>query len=155
MRRLIAVLAGSAVLFLVLAPTTAAAGTPTIDRFAFHDTAVYQSLSDECGFTVWRSVDLRGSDTQFGDGTEMIQIHVENVVWANGPVLTDNDNFTISIRNGVQTMTGTIFNINVRGQGMILLDAGRIAFDATGVTFMGGPHESLAGRAAECAALAS
>jgi hypothetical protein len=153
MRRLVALLAGAAAISLALAPATAAA-TPTIDRFAFQDTAIYSSLSDECGFTVWRDVNLRGSDTQFGDGREQIHIHVVNVVWANGHTLTDNDDFTITIRDGIQTFTGTLFNINVRGQGMILLDAGRITFDATGVIFLGGPHQSLDGRGAECAALA-
>lgn len=153
MPRFLAALGACLGLAAVFAPVTAAAA-PSISRFAFQDTAIYDSLSAECGFTVWRSVDLRGSDTIYDDGTERIHINVVNVVWANGHTLTDNNAFTITIHGDTQTTTGTVFNINIRGRGMILLDAGKIVFDSTGVVFVGGPHQSLAGRGPECAALA-
>ena len=62
---------------------------------------------------------------------------------------------TIDLEEGTQTFAGMVFAITVPGEGIAVLDAGKVVFDAEGnVIFVGGPHQFLEeGPALICAAL--
>lgn len=89
------------------------------------------------------------------------QIHVNfNGVITNsvtGRTVRDPGHYTITIdlQEGTSTYTGLVFAITVPGEGIAVLDAGKVVFDAEGnVIFVGGPHQFLEeGPALICAAL--
>ena len=62
---------------------------------------------------------------------------------------------TVDLQDGSVAETGLFYGITVPGEGIAVLDAGRIVFDADGnVLFVGGPHQFLeGGEALICAAL--
>ena len=89
------------------------------------------------------------------------QIHVNfNGVITNsvtGRTVRDPGHYTLTIdlQEGTSTYTGLVFAITVPGEGIAVLDAGKVVFDAEGnVIFVGGPHQFLEeGPALICAAL--
>ena len=74
-----------------------------------------------------------------------------------GRTVRDPGHFTITIdlQEGTTTYAGLVFAITVPGEGIAVLDAGKVVFDAEGnVVFVGGPHQFLEeGPALICAAL--
>lgn len=90
-----------------------------------------------------------------------VQVHVnfEGILTntATGLTLRDPGHFTIvfDLQEGTTTQVGLIFGITVPGEGIAVLDAGKIVFDEEGnVIFEGGPHQFLeGGEALICAAL--
>lgn len=74
-----------------------------------------------------------------------------------GRSVRDPGHFTITVdlQAGTSTYAGLVFGITVPREGIAVLDAGRVIFDAEGnVTFVAGPHQFLeGGPALICAAL--
>lgn len=141
--------------------TTVHAAPP--DVHIFHDEG--STLVADCGnflaiedFTV----DVRETTYFDRDGNPVrMQVHVNfNGVLTNsvtGLTLRDNGNnmFLIDLQEGTVATLGLFFGITVPGEGIAILDAGNVIFDADGnVIFEGGPHQFLAeGPALICAAL--
>lgn len=67
-------------------------------------------------------------------------------------------NILVDLQEGTQAFVGLVFGITVPGQGIAVLDAGKVVFDGEeveeNVIFEGGPHQFLhEGEALICAAL--
>ena len=90
-----------------------------------------------------------------------VQVHANfNGIITNsetGRTVRDPGHYTITIDlpEGTSTYAGLVFAITVPGEGIAVLDAGKVVFDAEGnVIFVGGPHQFLEeGPALICAAL--
>ena len=101
--------------------------------------------------------------TFFDNAGNPIQVQVHsnfNGILTNsvtGRTLRDPGHFTIllDLQEGTTTFVGLVFGITVPGEGIAVLDAGKVVFDAEGnVIFEGGPHQFLhEGPALICAAL--
>ena len=147
---------------LTLTPvTTAFAAQPFVETF--HNEGSF--IAADCGsFLALEDFveDIRVT-TFFDNAGNPIraQVHVNfNGVITNsvtGRTVSDPGHFTITIdlQEGTSTYAGLVFAITVPGEGIAVLDAGKVVFDAEGnVIFVGGPHQFLEeGPALICAAL--
>jgi hypothetical protein len=81
-----------------------------------------------------------------------------NSATGKGFTAYEHGNFTFDLSNDALVIeTGVTFRVTVPGEGVVLLDAGRVEYDEeTGdVVFVAGPHQLLEGDTAKlCAALA-
>ena len=144
---------------LALATTSAAAAdTPSIERFDYHQVFVAPGLSAACGFSILRDQTGQGVDAVYGDGSERLDIQEVDVWTANGKSITERDAFSVYIAvDGSVTVSGANYHAIQPGTGLVVIDAGRVAWNADGdIVVLDGPHPVvLDGRAATfCAALA-
>src|SRR6266540_555577 len=130
---------------------TAGATPPTTETFHDEGSMIDTEL---CGFAINASFEVDDRITTFYDSAgDPIRV-VERVTFlgtlTNGDKsVVDNDNWVVvhDLVGGTDIFLGTVFNINVPGEGIVVLDAGRVIFDAeTGeILFEGGPHQALHG----------
>ena len=127
MRRLLAGTSSGIVLLLLLA--SVAAAEPPL-KFPFADPPVDSGL---CSFPVLRSGTGTITSVTKPDGTAIVQIDRVLTFSANGKTLTSNDHFTRFFdptQPTVLDLAGHVTAVQVPGQGAILLEVGRIIFDA-------------------------
>lgn len=156
-RRCIAVAGASVMVALALAPAAAAA-TPSIDHFTFERVFIAPGLSATCGFPIVRDQSGQVIDTVYSDGSERIDETEVDIWTANGKSITERDAFSIYIAlDGTVTLVGANYHAIQPGTGLIVIDAGRVAWNADGdIVVLDGPHPVvLHGRGPTfCAALA-
>jgi hypothetical protein len=141
--------------------TTVYAAPPDIQ--IFHDEGSFATV--DCGdFLALQDFVVDGRVTTFFDqagNPVSVQVHMHyDGTFTNsitGLTLRDPARLTITVdlQDGTVTEAGLFYGITVPGQGIAVLDAGKIVFDADGnVLFVGGPHQFLeGGEALICAAL--
>lgn len=119
-----------AAITLLLSLASVAAAAPPL-RFPFADPQVDSGL---CSFPVLRSGTGTITSIAKPDGTAIVQIDRVLTFTANGKTLTSNDHFTRFFDPTQPTLldlAGHVTSVHVPGQGAILLEVGRIIFDAT------------------------
>lgn len=161
-KRLFALIIALIAVSLALAPvTTVFAAEPDIQ--VFHDEG--SVVAADCGtFLALEDFEIDGRVTTFfdNDGNPVrVQVHVTyNGTLINsviGLTLRDPSHLTLmaDLQEGTTTHMGLAFAITVPGEGIVVLDAGKLVFDAEGnVIFEGGSHDFLdEGETLFCAAL--
>lgn len=117
---------------LTLAPG-AAADPPTFDR-SIVDRTVVDYWSCPFPVTLWIHGDVR---EMLVDGERLVsRRHLEVAFSANGRTLTTSQSFMSTERETTQTFVGLIHNVNVPGEGVVMLTAGRVVFDLVGGTVL-------------------
>jgi hypothetical protein len=114
-------------------PAVAAASPPqhaTVPiSFAITDTSL-------CGFPIAESATGEIDQTIFDDGSQTWHVHRYSAFSANGKTLTSNANFTRFIDPSKPQLvddSGTIFSVQIPGQGVVFVQAGKLLLDqATG-----------------------
>lgn len=141
------------VVSLTLAVTAAAGTKPVTESFEFSESFVDR---EACGFKVTVSFVGDGTVTFFSDGTAKVHINETFSVSAKGKTFSDTDAFNVFVSDTSEALVGLVMHLTVPGGGIVLLDAGKVVFDETGVAFVAGPHQVLEGDFAKlCAALAA
>jgi hypothetical protein len=144
MRRLFLLV--SSAISVLLAFASVAAGEPPV-KGDFPPTPPRNS--GYCSFPVLRSDEGSTTTITKPDGTQIVHIDRLLTFTANGKSLTSNDHFTRFIDPAqpfIVDAAGHVISVEVPGQGAILLEVGRIVFDARnpGVPlFEAGQHSSL------------
>lgn len=148
---------------LTAAALPAVALPPEQDSFEFVD-----EFTDEesCGFAIDVSFVGQGTERLFFDQNGDLDKIILNLSDrgtvtnpANGKTLKGRDAWTVIVEfeNGEDvgsSIAGLVFHLNAPGGGIVLIDAGRLVFDDTGLVVVNGPHQLLEGDfAALCAAL--
>jgi hypothetical protein len=148
-------------LLILTSVTTALAARPFVETF--HNEGSF--IAADCGsFLALEDFVEDVRVTTFFDNAGnaiQVQVHVNfNGVITNsvtGRTVRDPGHFTntIDLQEGTSTYAGLVFGITVPGEGIAVLDVGKVVFDAEGnVIFVGGPHQFLEeGPALICAAL--
>ncbi len=150
-----------ALLLGLLAAPLAVAGTASAEQpqtatipisFAFVDTT-------SCGPSLPIATSGTGEleITTFADGRQIRHVDVDVTLTANGKTVTNISQNNQFVDGTTQTIVGAVVTINVPGQGVLVLDAGRLVLGAGGVVlFEAGPHEQFSGDlAALCAYFSS
>jgi hypothetical protein len=159
MRRVTMSLAAAVCLVGLVPPAYA---TPTTGSFEQEITYVDDGATAACGFTVTFHQLDRGTYQLFfdqqGDLTRVqVQTLVNGTATANGITLLvhGRENNFYDVVTGTQMDASLEFRVWLPGLGVVIMDTGRLLFDADGdVVFEGGPHPALEGDFAElCAAL--
>lgn len=147
---------------LVLTSVTPVFAAPP-DVQTFHDEGSFATV--DCGdFLALQDFVVDGTVTTFFDQAGnpvrvQVHVHYDGTLTNSETGLTLRDpsrlTITVDLQDGSVTETGLFYGITVPGEGIAVLDAGRIVFDADGnVLFVGGPHQFLeGGEALICAAL--
>ena len=101
--------------------------------------------------------------TFFDDGGNPVSVQIydfaiatlTNSVTGVSARFAGQDQIFVDLLKGTESFVGLVIRINIPGQGVLVVDAGKVTFDADGnVTFEGGPHDFLhGGEAVICAAL--
>ena len=140
---------------------SAASGAPpdkvvSIESFSFEDTGTCP------GTTIVQSNEERDAFTELSPTSWRFQRHGVATLEANGKTLTSNFSATIfqNPTTSVVKVVGTVYNVQVPGGGLVLLDAGNVVMDVSSgpptVLHMGGPHQQFSGDvAALCGYFAS
>lgn len=134
---------------------------PQTFSFTFEDSFTDRST---CGFRVLLRFtgSVRGTEYFDRSGNLIrVQLHGEDFGTAtnpkNGNTASGSDAWleVIDVRAGTDTIVGLFFHLNFPGAGIVLIDAGKVTFEADGdIVFEAGPHQVLNGDfAALCAAL--
>jgi hypothetical protein len=139
---------------LALLPLSVALASPPVIQ-TFHDQGTQVVPVTPCGFSVVLDFTEDDRVTTFFDQSGnpvKLQVHVQYYAKvinpANGKSVIENDSFTIifNLLTGSAAYSGTEHNVNLPGAGIVLLDAGRVIFDANGnITFERGPKQFLNG----------
>jgi hypothetical protein len=139
--------------WLVGTASPAAAGTPEhfSDHFEF-DGNINDVVPCDFGVSERFVEDLHGMTTFDANGEAVrTQITIKATAWFTnedtGFSVMDRDSFPVTIdeRTGSVTVVGISFHINIPGEGIVVLQAGRVTFDADGsITFLAGPHDQYA-----------
>lgn len=144
----------------------AGAVPPIHNDFTFEDDFIDTEI---CDFDVQLRFEGEGTEHLFfeKDGETLKQVVVnlsDNGTATNldtGTTISGHDawTFIVEFEDGVpitETTAGLFFHFNAPGHGIVLIDAGKIAFDlATGEVVVNGPHQVFEGDFdAFCAALA-
>jgi hypothetical protein len=146
-------------LFAVISPQTAfAAGQPQI--FTFHEVG---SQVIDCGSFMAQRVytdDQRviAFSDKAGNPSKFIAQNDLNEVWTNlstGFKLLAPGHFTFTFypQDGSASRVGMAYHITMPGIGIVVLDAGRVTWDAYGNMTVSGPHDPLFSNDQICAAL--
>jgi hypothetical protein len=141
-----------------LPATTLAEAQASHDSFSFSDAGTDGPASAACEFTVMYTLDVRGELVFRADGTVIVHINATRTRYANGRSIMDNDAFTdITWANGIETVTGTSWNINLPGSGIVFLGAGKFEIRDGVLSIIGGPEDWIASSVypVVCAALAA
>jgi hypothetical protein len=149
---------------LALLPLSVALASPPLIQ-TMHDQGTQVVPVTPCGFPVvldWTEDDHITIFFDQSGNPVKVQVHVQYYAKVinpgNGKSVIENATYTIvfNLQTGSSTYAGTEYNVNVPGAGIVLLDAGRVIFDANGnITFERGPKEFLNGDfQAFCSALA-
>jgi hypothetical protein len=159
MRALVAITLTVAAAALILA-TTASADTPSRDRW--FDSFSFEDDWTCPGTTIVQSNEERDAFTELSPTSWRFQRHGVATLEANGKTLTSNFSATIfqDPTTSVVKVVGTVYNVQVPGGGLVLLDAGNVVMDVSSgpptVLHMGGPHQQFSGDvAALCGYFAS
>ena len=155
------------IVILALAIFTPAGAVPLIHtEFDFVDEFVDTGI---CGFPVQLRFEGEGTEHLFfekdGETPKKVVVNYsDNGTATNldtGTTISGHDAWTVIVEfeDGVpitETTAGLFFHFNAPGHGIVLIDAGKIAFDlATGEVVVNGPHQVWEGDFdAFCAALA-
>lgn len=114
------------------------------------------------GLTIVQHNEERDTVTEFSPTKLRVQRHGVATLSANGKTLTSNFSAKIFLdpTTTVAKVVGTVYNIQVPGGGLVLLDAGNVVIDSSTdpptVLLMGGPHQQFSGDVGElCAYLAA
>lgn len=146
---------------LALVPFTVVhAAGPTVEKFHNEDTFVA-----DCGTYLLEGSfveDVRATTFFDKTGTPIkVEFHFNYVGTlknlSSGRTFRDPGHYKVvlDLRNGTQSAIGMIFAITVPGEGVVVLDAGKVVFDSDfNIIFEAGPHQFLHdGPARVCAAL--
>ncbi len=143
-----------ALVTLLLMSVTPVFATPPIKTsFEIEIDEIDPALSELCGFDVRVAGTLKITETLFFDqdgAPSHVKVHV---LYHNGTVtnletsLTLRDpgafNVTIDLNDGTIVETGMHFAITVPGEGVVVLDAGRLVAVDGELVFEAGPHFQL------------
>jgi hypothetical protein len=146
----------SAIVATLMVAALAAADPPTHQTVPISFSIVDHSL---CGFAINETAAGEIDMTIFSNGLQIWHIHRFSTFSANGRTLTSNANFTRFIDpNEPQLVndSGTIFNVQIPGEGAVFMQAGKLLLDqSTGqVISDAGPADFVNGdTAAFCAYL--
>jgi hypothetical protein len=158
-RALLAITLTAAAAALILV-TTASADTPSRDRW--FDSFSFEDDWTCPGTTIVQSNEERDTFTELAPTSWRFQRHGVATLEANGKTLTSNFSATIfqDPTTSVVRVVGTVYNVQVPGGGLVLLDAGNLVMDVSSdpptVLHMGGPHQQFSGDvAALCGYFAS
>jgi CBS domain-containing protein len=134
------------------------AGAPVITRETLEFDYVDPVLSSTCGFDVQVAGTLNATEKLFfdNDGNPIrVDVHVQYTGTVtnleSGLTLRDPGafKFTVDFVNNTVTETGMHFAITVPGEGVVVLDAGRLVGDVSSgdleLIFEAGPHQHLHG----------
>jgi hypothetical protein len=133
------------------AAASAAPPTKQTDFFSFS----FEDTTTCPGITIVQSNEERDTVIEFSPTKTHIQRHGVATLTANGKTLTSNFSATIFLdpTTTVAKVVGTVYNIQVPGQGHVLLDAGNIVMDFSTdpptVLHEGGPHQQFSGDVAD------
>ena len=129
---------------LVLLPAApAAAEPPEIERDSYVDRFEDDFILDLCGIRTWTTVTERWSLKTFPDGSEVF--HIVRTFVPDDPRIPVEKGAGTSFfaPDGSKTTVGTPTHL-FGSAGTILIDAGRVLFDADGnVASANGPHPAL------------
>ena len=146
---------------ILLAASPGAALPPQQDHFPFTFDFVDEEI---CGLPIEFSFDGAVTVTRFFDregNLTRIEMHASDYAQAmnlaNGKSATGHEtsNVRVDVEAGTETLRGLPIHLKVPGHGAVLMETGRVVFDASGnPTFVAGPHQLLEGDFSEfCAAL--
>lgn len=123
---------------------SASASAPDVFTVPISDSFVD---TDTCGSALPITTTTTGSIrfTTFADGNQIRHGDITATLSANGKALTNNQHFNVFVTDTTRTVVGAVFTINVPGQGVPALDAGRLVLGPDGVVFAAGPHEPFYG----------
>lgn len=147
---------------LALAGAAHAATTPVVGHFEHEFQYIDDGASAACGFPVSFDQIDRGTFQVFFDQQDnpiRVQVHVSTngTASANDITLLEHgqENTFYDLAQGTQTDASLEFRVSLPGLGVVIMDRGRLVFDADGnVVFEAGPHPALAGNFAPlCLAL--
>lgn len=161
MQRLLAIaVALFSVAFVAAATASAAAPTRVVSLRTFGPFVV----DDVCDFPFVQIVERTQTTTTFDNGGEMRHVEVIVIASANGKTWIDHDAYNVFVdaaNPSLWVITGSFTHTRVAGTGTILLQSGRIVYDADTDTIIDlheGPHgtgvDPAAYDAAVCGALA-
>jgi hypothetical protein len=142
----------------VLVPVAAATDPPQHQTVPISFSLVDFSL---CGFAIDETATGQIDKTIFADGSQIWHIHRLGTFSANGTTLTSEANFTRFLDPAQPELindSGTIFSIQIPGEGAVFMQAGRLLENLmTGqVYFDAGPGQFVSGDAGSfCAYLGS
>jgi hypothetical protein len=154
---MLSTLAATAVVLFALAGEASAAkpeGTPELKRL---DPETGTDLIAECGdFEVRTDFVVDGQSTVFFDSDgnpDYARIHLRfvdfyyNSETGEGFTEHEHSNTLLDLPRGVEvTSSGVSYRVTVPGEGVVLLEAGRLEFDEAGnLVFVAGPHQVLRG----------
>jgi hypothetical protein len=150
-RRILPLLTAAALL--ALGSSAAWASPPDKDvvlgSFTFADTWTCP------GLTITQHNEERDTVTVFSPTQVRVQRHGVANLSANGKTLTSNFSAQIFFdpTTTVEKVVGTVYNIQVPGRGLLLLDAGNVVYDYSTfpltILHLAGPHQQLSGDVAE------
>jgi len=135
-----------ALLLGLLAAPLAVAGTASAEQpqtttipisFAFVDTS-------SCGPSLPIATSGTGElqITTFADGRQIRHLDSDVTLSANGKTVTSNQTGNVFVDSGGRTIVGTAATITVPGEGLLVLDVGKLVLDPSGaVLFEAAPHE--------------
>ena len=137
----------SAVMIAAVMVATAVASPP--EKLTFFSSFSFEDTTTCPGLTIVQSNEERDTIIEFSDGRLQIQRHGIAILEANDKVLTSNFSATISIERATVKVVGTVYNVQVPGEGTVLLDAGNVVFDESTspptVLHLAGPHQQFTG----------
>jgi hypothetical protein len=130
--------------------STVFAATP--DHFSFHNEG---SFTIKCGgfkINEYYLQDGRVTDFYEKDGTPLSElVHVDqnriltNLATGFTVEAPGHFSFTVDLQTGAAQEFGLVDRINIPGQGVVVLDAGKITIDADGNMTFSGPHQHFTG----------
>jgi hypothetical protein len=127
--------------------STAIAAPP--DKVTFDSSFSFVDTDTCLGATIVQSNEERDTIIEFSDGSLQVQRHGIATLEANGKNLTSNFSAKIFIDGPMVKVVGTVYNIQVPGEGNVLLDAGNVVFDESTdpltVSHLAGPHQQFTG----------
>ncbi len=120
------------------------AGGPQIYRDAYTDRFHDDFILDLCGIDTWTTVTERWSYKVYPNGLEVFQV-VRTIVPDDPRIPIEKGAGTgFFAPDGSKTVVGKPLQLIDRDGGVVMLDAGRVEFDADGnVVIARGPHPSL------------
>ncbi len=136
-------------LLLALVMTPAAAARPVMNRFVFEEV-----VEIDCGdYTLREDRTLNFVELVFFDregDLSAVQLHIHGTVvrtnLATGESSVEQPAVAVFIdfERGTETTVGAVFNVVIKGEGIVIQDTGRLVFSfIEGLIFEAGPHESL------------